>query len=69
MLRGLKSRRGGKTPKLPDSEKHRSISDVLIATTARRAGVIVVTDNLKDFERIRPYCAVKVTSGKEFFED
>lgn len=67
MLRGLKSRRGGLTPKLPDSEKHRIISDVLIAATARRAGALVVTDNLKDFEKIRRYCAVKVTSGAQFF--
>ncbi len=68
LLRGLKSRQGGLTPKLPDSEKHRIISDVLIAVTARRAGAFVVTDNLKDFERIKPYCNVKIINAIRFFE-
>jgi hypothetical protein len=67
LLRGLKSRKNGLTPKLPDSEKHRIISDVLIAVTARRAGVSVITDNLKDFERIARYCNVKVVSAADFF--
>jgi predicted nucleic acid-binding protein len=67
LLRGLKSRRGGKTPKLPDSEKHRIISDVLIAVTARRARATVVTDNLKDFEKIGYYCDVKVMGAARFF--
>ncbi|MDQ3687943.1 MAG: type II toxin-antitoxin system VapC family toxin [Acidobacteriota bacterium] len=68
LLRGLKSKRGGLTPKLPDSEKHRIISDVLIAVTARRAGALVVTDNLKDFEKIKHYCDVKVMKAIRFFE-
>jgi predicted nucleic acid-binding protein len=67
LLRGLKSKAGGRTPKLPDSEKHRIISDVLIAVTARRARALVVTDNIKDFERIRPYCDVRIMRGAEFF--
>ncbi|HEV7377440.1 MAG TPA: hypothetical protein VGN95_22175 [Pyrinomonadaceae bacterium] len=49
LLRGLKSRQGGLTPKLPAAEKQRIIRDVLIARTARRAGALLVTDNLKDF--------------------
>lgn len=67
LLRGLKSKRGGLTPKLPDSEKHRIISDVLIAVTARRAKAAVITDNLKDFEKIRRYCNVTVISASDFF--
>ncbi len=38
----------GRTPKLADGEKHRIISDVLIAITARRAQATRVTDNLTD---------------------
>lgn len=67
LLRGQKAKRGGKTPKLPDSEKHRIISDVLIAVTARRARATVVTDNLKDFAKIGYYCDVRVMSADEFF--
>ncbi len=33
LLRGLKKKSGGLTPKLSDSEKHRIISDVLIGVT------------------------------------
>lgn len=67
LLRGLKSKTGGLTPKLPNSEKHRIISDVLVAVTARRARALIVTDNLKDFEKIRPYCNVRIMSATEFF--
>lgn len=38
LLRGLKSKRRGLTPKLPAAEKQRIIRDVLIARTVRRAG-------------------------------
>ena len=38
LLRGLKSKAGGKTPRLPADEKQRIIRDVLIARTAKRAG-------------------------------
>src|SRR6185369_7309634 len=47
MLRGLKSKLGGKTPKLPGSEKQGIIRDVLIARTVKRAGALLVTDNIK----------------------
>jgi len=67
LLRGLKKKSGGLTPKLSDSEKHRIISDVLIGVTARRAHATLVTDNLKDFAKIRYYCDVKVISADEFF--
>lgn len=67
LLRGLKWKGGGRTPKLPDTEKHRIISDVLIAVTARRARALVVTDNLKDFDKISRYCDVKIMSAAAFF--
>ncbi|MEN3332758.1 MAG: hypothetical protein V7641_2123 [Blastocatellia bacterium] len=58
MLRGLKSKSGGKTPRLQGSEKQGIIRDVLIARTVKRAGALLVTDNIKDFQRIRRFCSV-----------
>src|SRR6185503_19961104 len=49
MLRGLKSKSGGRTPKLQDSEKQGIIRDVLIARTVKRASALLVTNNAKDF--------------------
>ncbi|MGA9995201.1 MAG: type II toxin-antitoxin system VapC family toxin [Pyrinomonadaceae bacterium] len=67
LLRGLKSKREGLTPKLHPAEKHRIIRDVLIARTARRAGALLVTDNVKDFEMIRRFCSVRTVRGAEYF--
>ena len=67
LLRGFKSRRGGLTPKLPAAEKQRIIRDVLIARTARRAGTLLVTDNVKDFVMIARFCAVRLMPGKNYF--
>ena len=53
LLRGLKSERGGKTPKLHPDEKQRIIRDLLIARTVRRVNGILITDNLADFRRIK----------------
>lgn len=58
---------GGLTPKLAAAEKQRIIRDVLIARTAKRAGALLVTDNLGDFKTIRRFCAVRVISGKNYF--
>jgi predicted nucleic acid-binding protein len=52
---------------IPTIEQQRILRDVLIARTAKRAGVVVVTSNLKDFEKIQAYCAVKVQHPKDFF--
>lgn len=67
LLRGLKSKAGGLTPKLAAAEKQRIIRDVLIARAAKRAGALLVTDNLADFAMIRRFCAVQVVSGKSYF--
>jgi predicted nucleic acid-binding protein len=69
LLRGLKSRQGGLTPKLPAAEKQRIIRDVLIARTARRAGALLVTDNLKDFKSIARFCAVRAVAGRQYFKN
>jgi len=67
LLRGLKSKRGGKTPKLHHQEKQRIIRDLLIARTVKRAGGLLVTDNTRDFRRIKQFCNVKIQSGREYF--
>ena len=68
LLRGLKSRRSGLTPKLPATEKQRIIRDVLIARTARRAGALLITDNVKDFKLIARFCAARTLDGQAIFQ-
>ena len=68
LLRGLKSKARGRTPKLHPDEKSRIVRDVLIARTARRAGALLVTDNTADFEMIKPFCNVKIISGTNYFD-
>jgi hypothetical protein len=67
LQRGLKSQRGGLTPKMSADQKYRITHDVLIARTAKRAGVMVVTDNVRDFEAIQRFCNIRLTSGEEYF--
>ncbi|MFN7926416.1 MAG: type II toxin-antitoxin system VapC family toxin [Blastocatellia bacterium] len=67
LLRGLKSKAKGLTPRLHPDDKQRMVRDALLARTAMRAGVLVVTENLKDFERIQRFCRVKIVSGDDFF--
>ena len=67
LLRGLKSKSGGKTPKLPPGEIQRIIRDVLIARTVKRAGCLLITDNIADFKKIKKFCDVRLLSGKDFF--
>ena len=67
LLRGLKSKSGGRTPRLPAAEKHRIIRDVLIARTVRRAGALLVTDNLGDFKMIGRFCTTQAINAAEYF--
>ena len=69
LQRGRRSKKTGKIPRMTVGERHRIINDVLIARTAKRAGVTVVTDNINDFEKIRNFCDVKVISGSEYFSN
>jgi predicted nucleic acid-binding protein len=55
------------TPKLPGAQIQRIIRDVLIARTARRAGALLVTDNVKDFKMIARFCAVRTVPGEQYF--
>ena len=67
LLRGMKSKARGKTPKLPHTDKQRIIRNVRIARTVKRAGAMLVTDNLRDFKAISTYCSLRLISGREFF--
>ena len=61
-LRGLKSKQ-----KLPPAQVQRIIRDVLIARTVKRAGCLLITDNLADFKQIKKFCDVRTMSGQHFF--
>ena len=67
LQRGRRSKKTGKIPRISVAERYRIINDVLIARTAKRAGVMVVTDNINDFKKIRNFCDVKVISGSKYF--
>ena len=67
LQRGRRSKKTGRIPKISAAERYRIINDVLIARTAKRAGVMVVTDNVNDFIKIRNFCDVKVISGSKYF--
>ena len=67
LLRGLKSKRSGNIPKLHPDEKQRIIRDVLIARTVRRAGGLLITNNISDFRKIKKFCNVSIQKGSEFF--
>ncbi len=64
---GNKSKKTGDKPPMSPDVRCRMINDVLIARTAKRAGVSVVTYNMRHFERIKRYCAVKVINAAEYF--
>jgi predicted nucleic acid-binding protein len=53
-------------PALGHAEKQNIIRDVLIAVSAKKAGVTVVSDN-KDFPTIERYYDFKWISGQEYF--
>jgi predicted nucleic acid-binding protein len=68
LQKGLKSQRGGLTPKMAADQKYRITHDVLIARTAKRVGVTVITDNIKDFDAIQRFCDVRLMSGDSYFK-
>ena len=67
ILRDEKRRdRRKQTPHLSEGQKQSLIRDVLIARTAKREKLTVVSDN-KDFPLIQRYYEFDWISGKEFF--
>ncbi|MBW3635657.1 MAG: type II toxin-antitoxin system VapC family toxin [Armatimonadetes bacterium] len=67
LSQGSKLENFGSTPRISPEERHRLFNDVLLAVSCRRAGITLITDNLKDFERIANVCRIKFSSGDEFF--
>jgi predicted nucleic acid-binding protein len=67
LQRGRRSPVTGNIPKISVDERLRITNDVLLARTARSEGVVIVTDNAGDFDKIRPLCAVKTVSGEDYF--
>lgn len=62
-----KKNAGGKSPARTATAKQELFADVLIAVSAARSGVVVVTDD-SDFQAIkRLHKKVKTISGSEFF--
>lgn len=67
LQRGRRSPVTGEIPKISVDERLRITNDVLLARTAKREGVIIVTDNTGDFDKIRPLCAAKTVTGEDYF--
>ena len=67
LQRGRRSPVTGQIPKISVDERLRITNDVMLARTAKREGVVIVTDNTSDFDKIRPMCAVKTVSGEDYF--
>lgn len=58
---------GGKSPSRPPSAKQELFADVLIALSAARAGILVVTDD-GDFRAIKRFHnKLQIISGADFF--
>jgi predicted nucleic acid-binding protein len=57
----------GKAPRWSPAAKQELDMDALIATSARRAGITVVTNDT-DFDAIKYYCKIlKLVRGPDFF--
>jgi predicted nucleic acid-binding protein len=67
MHRGLKSHRAGRVSAIPKEEQQRILRDVLIARTAKRANVAIVTEDVSDFVRIQRYCDVRILRPEDYF--
>jgi predicted nucleic acid-binding protein len=69
LQRGRRSKKTGKIPRISAAERYRITNDVLIARSAKREGVALVTDNVSDFEKIQNFCNVKIISGNNYFSN
>jgi predicted nucleic acid-binding protein len=67
LYRGSAVTRRGSRVRISKEDQQRIIRDVLIARSARRLNVKVITRNVRDFEMIRPYCDVSVEHPNDFF--
>jgi predicted nucleic acid-binding protein len=67
LLHNLKTRSGGKIPRLHPNIIQKMFRDTLIAVSVHRIHGLLITDNVKDFEAVRRYCKVRIKSGTDFF--
>jgi predicted nucleic acid-binding protein len=65
---GKKKGNKGMSPPKKTGATQRMALDALIATSARRYKVIVVTENYDDFNAIKYYCDFKLMKGADFLE-
>lgn len=61
------SKKTGHISRITPEEKYRLTNDVLIVRTAKRAGVWIVTYNVRDFEKIQLYCDAKLMPATDYF--
>jgi hypothetical protein len=57
----------GKAHRLKPGASQRMALDALLATSAKRWNVCVVTENWDDFKAIQRYCKVKLIRASSFF--
>ena len=62
-----KKQAGGQTPPLKVGASQRMMMDALIAVSARREDVVVVTNDWDDYKAIQYYCKVKLNHGGDYF--
>src|SRR5215213_4748078 len=58
----------GRLKRLPPGASQRLALDVLIAVSARRWKVMVVTENWADFRAIQRYCNTTIIKAAQFFK-
>lgn len=62
-----KKQAGGQTPPQKMGASQRMMMDALIAVSARREDVVVVTNDWDDYKTIQYYCKVKLKRGGDYF--
>lgn len=67
LSQGRKRNAKGMSPRLKPGATQRMALDALIAVSARRWNVTVVTDNWDDFKSVQRYCKVKIVRAADFF--
>jgi predicted nucleic acid-binding protein len=67
LTRKRKKQAGGQTPPLKVGASQRMMMDALIAVSARREDVVVVTEDWDDYKAIQYYCKVKLKRGSDYF--
>ena len=67
LSRKRKKQAGGQTPALKRGASQRMMLDALIAVSAKREDVTVVTNDWNDYKAIQYYCKVKLKRGGDYF--